>query len=350
MLTETQIKEIRSHLEASQNPLFFFDNDNDGLTSYLLLKRFLDRGKGVAAKGTPDLGEVYYRKVDELKPDKIFVLDVPGISEEFLERAEQDNIPVVWIDHHDIPAPTNKNVSHYDPNHTNKTNEPVSYLCHKITNRPQDLWLAVIGCISDCYMPDFYNEFQEKYPELTKPNPDSPFDVLFSTEIGRIARILDFSLKDRTTNVMKMMRFMSKAKGPMDILEENPNTRQILKRYNELNTKYQAILKKARDQAEEEMIFFRYSGDVSLSSNLANQISYEYPNKVIVVAYVRNDFTNLSIRGNFVDVREMTLKAIEKLEGARGGGHKHSTGARVNTEDLDKFKQSFEEMIEENKQ
>ena len=347
MLTPEQNQEIRERLEASQNPLFFFDNDNDGLTSFLLLKRFLDRGKGVAAKGSHSVEEVYYRKVDELKPDTIFVLDIPGISDEFLERAEQDNIPIVWIDHHDVEAPTNKNVTYYNPFHNDKTNEPVSYLCHKIANRPQDIWLAVIGCISDCYMPDFYDEFIEKFPELGKADPDSPFDVLFSTEIGKIARILDFSLKDKTTNVLKMIHFMSKAKGPMDILEENSTTRHILRRYMELNTKYQAILKKARDQFQEKMIFFRYSGDVSLSSNLANQISYEFPNKVIVVAYVNSSFANLSIRGNLVDVREMTLKAVEQLEGARGGGNKHATGARVNTDDLDKFKAIFEEMIEE---
>ena len=31
MLTEKQLKEIREHLEKAQNPVFFFDNDADGL-------------------------------------------------------------------------------------------------------------------------------------------------------------------------------------------------------------------------------------------------------------------------------------------------------------------------------
>ena len=44
MLTKKQINEIREHLEKAQNPLFFFDNDPDGLCSFLLLQRYIGRG------------------------------------------------------------------------------------------------------------------------------------------------------------------------------------------------------------------------------------------------------------------------------------------------------------------
>ena len=47
MLTNKQIEEIKEHLEKAQNPLFFYDNDADGLCSFLLLRRYLGRGKGV---------------------------------------------------------------------------------------------------------------------------------------------------------------------------------------------------------------------------------------------------------------------------------------------------------------
>ena len=67
MLTQTQINEIREHLDKAQNPLFFFDNDNDGLISFLLLRRFIDTGKGIAVKGAHSLGKSYYKRVKELK-------------------------------------------------------------------------------------------------------------------------------------------------------------------------------------------------------------------------------------------------------------------------------------------
>jgi hypothetical protein len=50
------------------NPIFFFDNDNDGLMSFLLLQRYIGRGKGVVIRSFPDLNVSYYRKVVELKP------------------------------------------------------------------------------------------------------------------------------------------------------------------------------------------------------------------------------------------------------------------------------------------
>ena len=105
MLTEKQINEVREHLEKAQNPLFFFDNDNDGLVSFLLLQRFIGRGKGVAVKGSHNLSKGYFRRIKELNPDYIFVLDLPKVDEDFLEEVNKENLPVVWIDHHNVDKP-----------------------------------------------------------------------------------------------------------------------------------------------------------------------------------------------------------------------------------------------------
>jgi len=351
MLNKSQTIEIREHLEKAQNPLFFFDNDNDGLISFLLLRRFIDRGKGIAVKGSHNLSKTYFKRINELKPDYIFILDIPSVEKEFLEMAEKEGLPVVWIDHHDVkigkevPLMDNSLFNYYNPFHNDKTNEPVAYLCYKITNQKQDMWLAIIGCISDYYLPDFYNEFEEKYPELSKKNPKTPFDVFYDSEIGKIARILDFSLKDTTTNVVNLMKFMMKVKGPMDILEENSSTKQILKRYNEINLKYQNILRKARKVIGNKMIYFQYGGDLSLSANLANQLSHEFPEKIIVVIYLSTDTANISLRGRDIDIKKVTLEAIKNIPGAIGGGHKHATGARMNISDLLLFRERIEELI-----
>jgi single-stranded DNA-specific DHH superfamily exonuclease len=344
MLTETQINEIREHLERAQNPLFFFDNDNDGLVSFLLLRRYLGRGRGVAIKSFPDLNVSYYRKVEELAPDYIFILDKPVVSKDFVERVSKDNLPIVWIDHHQVEKPDFPGVTYYNPFLNDSTNEPVSYLCYKITNRKEDLWLAMIGCISDCFMPDFYLDFDKKYPELSKSNAKSAFDLLYNSEIGRISRILDFSLKDTTTNVVNMIKFMSKVSGPMDLLEENLKTKQILKRHDEINSKYQMLMKKAREEVREKLIYFQYGGSLSLSGNIANQLIYEYPDKIIVVVYIKGDVANISLRGG-KDIRKLTLESIEGIPGATGGGHKNATGAKMSVSDLPKFKERVEELV-----
>jgi len=342
MINQKQISEIREHLEKAQNPLFFFDNDNDGLCSFLLLQRFLGRGRGVVIKSFPDLNVSYYRKVVELKPDYVFILDKPVVSKEFLDKIKQDNIPVVWIDHHMVDKPEDE-VHYYNSYHNDKTNEPVSYVCYNVTNKKEDIWLAIIGCISDCYMPDFFEEFNEKYPELSKKNPKSAFDLLYSSEIGKIARILDFSLKDTTTNVVNMLRFMIRAKGPLDILEENSKTKQILRRYEQINTKYQELMENARKQKGDKLLYFQYGGQLSLSANLSNQLRYEFPKKTIVVAYLNGDIANISIRGE--NARKITLEAINGIEGASGGGHEGATGAKMNVSSVPLFKERIEKVV-----
>jgi single-stranded DNA-specific DHH superfamily exonuclease len=343
MLTEKEISKIKEHLDKAQNPLFFFDNDNDGLASFLILQRFIRRGKGIAIKSFPDLNASYYRRVKELNPDYVFILDRPLVSQEFLDKVKADNIPIVWIDHHQVDKPKDKDIDYYNPYHTNKTSEPVSYISYKVTNKKEDVWLAVIGCISDCFLPEFYAEFLERFPDLGTTDPKSPFELFYKTEIGEIARILDFSLKDTTTNVVNMQKFMMKAKGPRDILEENHKTKQILKRYQEINTKYQELMERARKFSQNKFLYFQYGGNLSLSSNLANQLSYEFPDKTIVVVYIRGDNANISIRGK--DARKITLEAIKSIPEATGGGHEEATGAKMPVSDLPKFKETVEKLI-----
>ena len=349
MLTQTQLTEIRDHLEKAQNPLFFFDNDNDGLTSFLQLRRFIDRGKGIPIKSYPELDSTYFKRIEELDPDYIFILDKPDVSQEFIDKIIEKQLPTVWIDHHQTQEKTlDPLISYYNPFLNDKTSEPVSYLSYKITNNKEDIWIATIGCISDAYLPDFYPEFLEKFPELGKQNPSGPkpsFDILYNSEIGKIARILDFSLKDTTTNVVKMMKFMSKTKSPYDLLEENAKTKHILEKFNEINTKFESLITKARDQSENKFIYFSYGGDLSMSSHLANKLSYEFPEKLIVIAYKKENMANISLRWH-KDVRALTLAAIKDIDGATGGGHKNATGARMSQDDLYIFQAKIEEILD----
>ena len=80
MLTEKELKEIREHLDRAQNPVFFVDNDNDGLCSFLILQRYSEKGKGVAVKSYPALDSEYFRKVEELNADYVFILDKAIVS------------------------------------------------------------------------------------------------------------------------------------------------------------------------------------------------------------------------------------------------------------------------------
>ncbi|RLG12155.1 hypothetical protein DRN73_03415 [Candidatus Pacearchaeota archaeon] len=347
MLTEKQVAEIKSHLEKAQNPLFFFDNDQDGLCSFLLLQKFIERGKGVSIKSFPDLTEEYFRKVHELNADYIFILDKPIVSEKFWEKAKQINIPVVWIDHHEVDKSSIPDfVNYYNPFYNkDKKDEPVTYLCHQINKDRKNLWLAVAGCISDKFFPDFYLDFKKDFPELSIESK-SPFEILYKSKIGKIARIFGFALKDRITNVVHMIKFLINAKSPYDVLIENPKNRTMHERFNKINKKYLKFLEKARELKEKykNLLYFQYGGDMSISSDLANQLSYEFPKKIIVVAYISQGKINISARGK--NIKKIILKIIKEFKDATGGGHEEAVGAKINSKDLDKFKKKLADLVE----
>jgi len=345
MLTKKQVKEIRDHLEKAQNPLFFFDNDADGLCSFLLLQRYLGRGKGFPLKSSPELTKNYIRKIDELGIDYVFVLDKPIIEKEFWEKIHEKNVPIVWIDHHGIKGDTPNFVNFYDPV-LNKpsSNEPVTALCYQVTGKKEDLWIALAGCVADHYLPDFYKDFKKSYPDLAI-NTKKPFDVLYNSEFGRLIKIMSSGLKDRTTNVITMLKFLMKVKTPYEVLEESSKNHLMHKRFKEVDRNYRALLDGAKklEKKSDKVLFFKYSSELSISGELANELSYLFPDKFIVVAHIKGLKVNLSCRGK--NVREKFLRVIEKVETAKGGGHLNAVGGQLNSSHLEEFKRNFEDIV-----
>jgi single-stranded DNA-specific DHH superfamily exonuclease len=348
MLTAKQIKEIRVHLEKAQNPVFFFDNDADGLCSFLLLQRFIGRGKGVPVRSFPDMGKDYFRKVDELGADYIFILDKPIVSKDFFSEVDKHNIPTVWIDHHGVEGLViPDNIHYYNPVlNKNKNNEPVTFLVWQIVNkeRKNDSWLASIGCISDSFLPPFYDDVLKDYPELGVKAKNA-FDVYYKTELGKIARIFNFALKDRTTNVILMLKYLMKVSGPYDVLNENSKNKTMHQRYDLLNKTYRKFVDKAIAGFDnsDKILFFQYGGDMSISSDISNELYYKFPSKIIVVVYVTGIKANISARGK--NVKEKILNSIKDLDGATGGGHNDAVGAKVLVDDIEIFRDRLEKII-----
>lgn len=348
MLTSKQIDEFRTILQKTQNPLFLFDDDVDGLTSFLLLAKFCGKGKGVAIKSSPDLSVAYIRKLHEFKPDYVFILDKPLVSKEFIERTKEIGLPIIWLDHH--PKPQNaddEEILYFNPITSQKSShEPTSYWAYKITKRKEDEWIAMIGCIADWFIPDFADSFSEKYPDLFTKIKD-PAKALYETEIGKIIKMLSFALKDRTSIVVQMLKNLLILKGPREILDVTNKTTSIHRRYKQINKKYEKILNKAKDIAKttknRKFLFFQYGGDLSISSELSNELHYFYPDRVVLVAYIKGTKVNASIRGK-IDVRELISKALEGIDSSHGG-HKNASGATLNVEDLPKFRDRLTKLL-----
>ena len=151
MLTNKQLQQIKEELDNSQNPLFFFDGDPDGLCAFLLLYRYKMEGHGFVVKTHPKLDARSAPKIEQYDADKAFVLDIAKLEQDFIDASK---VPVIWVDHHG-PYERN-NVKSFNPRIIQKdANIPTTYLCYKVVE--QDLWIAMVGCIADYYLPDFLN-------------------------------------------------------------------------------------------------------------------------------------------------------------------------------------------------
>lgn len=346
MLTEKQVAEIKEHLQIAQNPVFFFDNDEDGLCSYILLRKYCGKGRGVPIKSFPELSVEYFKKAQELNADYIFILDKPLVSIDFLNEAHKYNLPVVWIDHHPTESKIPKFVNYYNPLlNKEKTNEPVTALCYQISNRKEDLWISIIGCISEKFAPPNYEKFKEQYPELTSDS-SKPWDLYYGSDIGKVARMLSFGLKDRITNVVQMLKYLVKSNSPYDILDENSKNSTIHKRFNEIEKKYKKLTEEAKEKSEQykNLLIFEYSGETAISSDLSNRLMYLFPERIILI--LRTVGGEVKISGRGPKVREVFLEAIEGFENARGGGHEVAIGGKIELTDLEKFKEKIIEKVE----
>jgi len=250
------------------------------------------------------------------------------------------------VDLDEIDKKIPKFVNYYNPMlNKKKSNEPVTALCYQVTNKKADMWIAVIGCIADKFVPDFYSEFRKEFKDLTIDSKDA-FEICYNSGIGEIATMFSFALMDRTTNVINMLKFLMKVKGPYDVLEENTKTHSMHKRSNELYEKYNELIEKAKEEIKDsgKLFFFKYGGEISMSADISNRLGYLFPEKIIVIAKVNEYRASFSIRGK--KIREKVLKVIENIEGATGGGHKDAVGAQMKAEDLKRFERELRKTVE----
>lgn len=347
MLTGSQLDSIREILERSHNPFFLYDNDADGFCSHLLLRRFLGRGKGSPVRTHPEIDAGYARKAHSLGSDLIVVLDCPFLGVPFIEEAESLGIPVLWIDHHavEVPTYTYPALSIFNPTRDahHATSEPITYWCYRISERTDDMWIAMMGCIADHYLPRFSKAFASEHPDFWKKRVREPFDAYYGSDIGLLARVIGFVLKDSLRHVVMFQDFMIDCTNPNAFLSELALERSFAVTYRTLRTRYDALLAEAVHCVKEKIVFFQYGGQTSMSADLANELSYRYPQHYIVVAYVSGGFCNLSLRGK--KVRTLLERLLPLFPGSRGGGHLSAVGARIGAEDLDRFVSTFQSLL-----
>ncbi|PIN75453.1 hypothetical protein COV17_03880 [Candidatus Woesearchaeota archaeon CG10_big_fil_rev_8_21_14_0_10_36_11] len=341
MLTEKQVKFIREELATAKNPLFFYDDDADGISSFLLLYRIHREGKGVILKTSPKLDMRLFRKVEELNPDKIFVLDVPIIDQEFIDAVKR---PIFWIDHHQPLQ--RENVHYFNPRIDNPNAYiPTTRMAWQISQREEDFWIAGIGVLGDYAMPDFIDEYRKMYPQLIQKKTDLP-KTIFTQPISVLIKMFFFFLKGPTSDVRKSVSILSKVKSPDEILQqETPRGRYLYKRFEKLNEKYMELLEQAKKCAtRSKILLFNYAENQwSFTANLANELTVLYPKKVIIISRNKSGEMKCSLRAQFPILTALE-KALVGINGY-GGGHENACGAVIKVEDWDRFLEQFKKEL-----
>ena len=340
MLTTKEVKLLREELASAKNPLFFHDGDGDGLAAFLLLYRINREGKSFALTSTSILDAKFLRKVNELNPDKIFILDIPVVEQDFLDGAKR---PVFWLDHHP-PLKRNK-VKYFNP----RIKDPEAYIpttrmAYQVNGNENDLWIAAAGCLADWHMPDFIKKFSELYPKYLEKKEDLATTV-FKRPVSKLVKLFYFLQKGKSPDVRKSIKILSRIQHPDEIFKQKtPAGKFLFKRFEKINKMYKELLKEAKKAVtKEKLVIFHYSEDKwSFTANLANELSARYPKKVIIILRSKSGKMKCSIRGR--SILKPLEKALVGIEGT-GGGHPDACGAVIKEEYWETFLERFKEEL-----
>ncbi len=337
-------EDILKELESCKNPLFFYDDDCDGLCSFLLLYKYLGEGHGIPVKKTP-LDETFLRKIEEYNPDKIFILDIPTVSSDFLDEVK---IPIVWIDHHPGKFPKRDNLIYHNPRVDDPNlNKPTSELCYEIVNT--NLWIAMTGVVSDwVFNEKMVNDFRKDYENLLPKEIDSPEKALFETKIGFLGKIFNFILMGRSRDVRKYVNILTRINDPYEILDKTSSRgKYIFKKYSSLSNDYDTLFEKAcSNKSDSPFLVFTYSNGTSYTSLLSNELLYKYNDKIILVARDSDEYYKGSLRSpKNIIINTVLEKALEGLTDCHGGGHENACGYCVRKEDWKTFLKNLDEAL-----
>lgn len=338
---EKILKKIKDHLQSCSNPLYFYDDDPDGLSAFLLLKKFCG-GKGIVTKAGPILDESYLHYIEENKPDLVVILDKALVTQEFLDQIK--SCPVIWIDHHGFEK--RKNVIYLNPKIWNKDdNRCTTYWAYRLVGGP--LWIACVGITSDWFIPEQLNEFRKEYPGYVTKKPKSPTDLLFNSKLGDLIKIFVFSLKGNSEEVKKSINCLIKIEHPDEIIKQtSPQGTFIYKRAMNLKREYDDLLNRAIEcKTKEKILLFIYrEGKNSYTSFLSNELLYNFNNKFIILGRESNGEVKISMRYKEPIVEIIIKKALEGVEGY-GGGHPNACGGKIKKHDFNKFIDSIKEQL-----
>ena len=337
MSEEKRAEEVRRLLENAERPFFVFDKDCDGFCAYLLLRKFCGKGVGMPAQTSPKLDRDALGKIAEAHPDLVVVLDVPIVTQEFLDGVRA---PVVWLDHH--PPVGRRNVLYWNPKVVDPAAQcATTYLAWLVAQNV--MWIAAVGCVADWFVPEFLPDLRKKYPKLIGGEVD-PGKILYKTRLGELVKIFSFILKGKSADMKRSMEAAFLVEDPFEVLECSSDAGMLIWKSAEKQQKeYDGLLAAARKEVSAGKLFvFRYTENkTSFTKELANELVYLFPEKFIIVGREKGGMIKMSLRCSWMIIPKVLEAALVGVTGY-GGGHDHACGGAVSVLDFDRFVENVE--------
>ena len=331
---------IREAIRSSSEPMVFFDDDADGIASFLLFDSALGKTLYAPMKKRPNQGETYANLAAQLGADLKIVLDVAVLDDIFLTTPPR----TVWIDHHEPQDP--RSALYLNPLLEGES-RPTAILVHELIGGP--LWIAAVGSIGDYYIPPFIEELRETHPTLVPPF-ERIEDLVFSSPLGELALIFETCVKGTVREARRKLDVLRRIKEPEELLEGTTTEGMIIRRaYERDREEYRRFLAEALEQAEssDKLFVYRYAhSGHTFTAQLSNELAYTLPEHVIIVAAEYAGAYRLSIRSHTRELPELLARALNGIEGS-GGGHPHACGAHVKSEDFERFVENLKRELED---
>ena len=345
-----QLALFRERVLAAKRVIIFYDDDGDGLSSYLLCYRARggDNGStiGVRVHASASVPTDFaLRKIEENGGDLVVILDKPYVEQSLLESCP---LPILWLDHHEPQTKavaSAKDTLYLNPRiESDADNRCTTYWVWHALGKPEDLWIAAIGSISDWQMTDIADAFRAKHPELLGDAQEAP-QALFDQPFGTLAALMQFNLKGESGEVRAAIKVL----GRIESLEEltgrvTSRSKLLWKRYEAMHREYDKLLSAAKRSVTDDPVLFHVFRDVEISftGELSNRLLHDHPDKIIFLARDESGDVKLSVRSVHVPVAPAVKQALA-TSGARGnaGGHANACGGKITSEDFPKFYEEF---------
>jgi hypothetical protein len=144
-------------------------------------------------------------------------------------------------------------------------------------------------------------------------------------------------MKFPSQDSIKSIKILTRITDPYEILDQtSPAGKFIYKQYQKINVLYEKILAEIKIDPDDPLILYEYTEKFALTGDLSNEIQYNNPEKIVIIARHKDDEMVCSLRSEKHNVRKILEKALVGIDG-HGGGHEHACGAGIKKTDFQRF-------------